>query len=223
MVFTPFLGRMLGVLKKKEIYVLVALLFGCAAIVAIEKLIGQTAVLSKFLAPVFGIWVGFYIFGYVIDKIKTSRRMLVRWYSLAAAIVVIFGLTFVLAPQIWLTADGPMPVWNAALSALFYPFVAGAIFLFFKNTKIKSNKTKRAVEFVGNRAFGIYLIHFCFFFTYLHLLPEWLRGSDNALFGIVDRAIITSLVFLSSLVIATLVDLFVLNPIQKRLKARLLK
>jgi len=223
MIFTPFVGKMLGNLKTRERYVLLTLLFGCAAIIAIEQLLGHTLVFSIFLAPIFGIWVGFYIMGYVIDEIKTSSKMLVRWYFAAGSLIVIFGLVFVLAPQQSLSSSGdPLPAWKDILAAVLYPVVAGALFLFFKNIKITGDKMRKTIEFVGNRAFGIYLIHFCFYFSYLQLLPEWLRRSDNAVDGIAKRVAITMIVYLVSLAVATLVDLLVVNPIQKRLKILLL-
>lgn len=224
MIFTPFLGRMLDSLKVKEVYVLLATVFGCAAIVAIEQLFGLTTVLSKFFASVFGIWVAIYIFGYVVDKVDTSSRTLGRWYALSGTLVVIFGLIFTLLPQFSLSSGGnPLPGWDLLLSAVFYPVIAGALFLFFKNIKITGEKLKTVIEFVGNRAFGIYLIHFCFYFSYLHLLPDWLRIADNAASGITKRIAITMIVYLASLAAATLVDLLVVNPVQKRLKAVLLK
>jgi len=224
MIFTPFLGRMLSSLKIKETYVLLGLLFGCSAVIALENLLGVTTILSQFIAPVFGIWAGYYILGYVIDKIKISTKLLSGMYALAGALVVIFGLIFVLEPQLSLSSGGePFPAWKAILSAVFYPAVAIALFLLFKNIQITGDKVKRIVEFVGNRAYGIYLIHFCFIFSYLQLLPKQLRGSDNVVSGVLIRLVITTIVYLISLMIATIVDLLVVNPIQKRLKILLLR
>lgn len=220
MIFTPFLGRLLNNIKLKEAYVLLFLVFGCAAIVAIEKLIGVTEAFSKFLAPTFGIWAGVYLLGYVIDKPTMSLGALKKWYVSAGVVTVVFGAIAVFMPQLFLSPEGggTAPVWNGVLSAIFYPIFGSALFLFFKNIKITGDRTKRVVEFVGNRAFGIYLIHFCFYFSFLHLLPEWLRSADTAVSGIVDRIIITVIVYLASLAVATLVDLFVVNPVQKRLR-----
>ena len=188
MIFTPFLGRMLSSLNRKEAYVLLAFLFGCAAIIAIENLIGY------------------------------------KKYVAAGVSIVIFGLVFVLSPQQVLSSSGDtLPVWKDILSAVFFPVVATALFLFFKNIKITGDKAKKVIEFVGNRSYGIYLIQFCFFFSFLHLLPEWLRGSDNVVDGIAKRLAITMIVYILSLAVATLVDLLVVNPIQKRLKILLLK
>lgn len=224
MIVTPFLGRMLGSLKKNEIYVLLVAIFGCAAIVAIEGLVGVTTILSRFLAPVFGVWAGVYILGYTIDKMDISPKLLLRWYVAAGSLAVIVGLIFVFAPQQSLSPSGdPLPTVKSVLSAVFYPVIGSALFLFFKNIKISGNRTKKAVEFVGNRAYGIYLIHFCFYFSYLQLLPEWLRGADDAVSGIANRMIITLVVYLASLIVATVVDLYIVNPIQKQLRLRFLK
>lgn len=224
MIFTPFIGRMLGNLKNKEVYVLLAVLFGCYAIIALEELFGHTTFLSKFLAPIFGIWLGVYMMGYVIDGIKFTPGMMRRWYIASGVMLAVFGAIFVFAPQISLSQEGgPLASWNMLLSAVFYPVVSGALYLFFKNINIVGDRTKKIIEFVGNRAYGIYLIHFCFYFSFLQLLPDWLREADNAVGGIVKRLIIAAIVFLASLVIATLVDLFVVNPVQKRLKSRLIK
>lgn len=224
MIFTPFLGRMLSTLKTKETYVLLALIFGCAAVIGVESLIGSTAVLSKFLAPVFGLTVGVYVLGFVIDKAYMSRKALLRLYILAGSLIVILGLIFVFAPRLALTEGvGPSLKWDSILPAVFFPVIASALFLFFKNIRITGDKTKKVIEFVGNRAFGIYLIHFCFYFSYLHLLPEWLRGADNVVHGLAARVVITTIIFLASLAVAALIDLLVVNPIQKRLKSRFLK
>lgn len=226
MIFTPFLGHMLSNLKNKEMYVLIGVIFGCAAIIAIEKLLGFTTVLSKFFAPVLLSWAGIYIFGFVIDKVKMTSRVLIGWYVAAGITVVVFGSIFVFSSQnvlLPLPESGSSVAWNGMLNAIFYPIVAGALFLFFKGIKINGERVKKAVEFVGNRAFGIYLIHFCFLFSFLQILPEQLRGSDGAVYGITKRVIITILVYLASLAVATVVDLLIVNPIQKRLKAKLLK
>ncbi len=224
MIFTPFLGRMLKGLKQKEMYLLLVLIFGCAAIVAIEKVIGNTTFLSKFLAPTFGIWAGAYMLGYVIDRADMTAKVLSRWYIAAAAVITIFGSLFVIIPQVLITPDGSLVGgWNNVLSALFYPVIAGALFLFFKNVKITNDKAKRFVEFVGNRAFGIYLIHFCFFFSYLQLLPDWLRNADDVVSGVAKRLVITTLVYLASLAVAIVIDLFIVNPVQKKLKGFFLK
>lgn len=226
MVFTPFLGHMLSNLKNKEMYVLIGVIFGCAAIIAIEKLLGFTTVLSKFFAPVLLSWAGIYIFGYVIDKVKMTSKVLIGWYVAAGITIVVFGSIFVFVSQnvlLSLPESGPSVAWNGMLNAIFYPVVAGAFFLFFKGIKINGERVKKAIEFVGNRAFGIYLIHFCFLFSFLQILPEQLRGSDGAVYGITKRVIITILVYLASLAVATVVDLLIVNPIQKRLKAKLLK
>jgi surface polysaccharide O-acyltransferase-like enzyme len=224
MIFTPFLGRMIDGLKIKEVYLLLGAVFGCAAIVAIEVLLGFTTVFSTFFKVMFGIWAAIYVLGYVIDLIEVSTKALSRWYMLAGALVTLFGFVFVLFPEISLSTDGtPAPGWNGLLSAVFYPVIAGALFLYVKNITISSERLRRAVEFLGNRAFGIYLIHFCFFFSYLHLLPDWLRSSDNAVGGIAKRIVITLIVYFASLIVATLIDLLVVAPAQKRLKTVLLK
>jgi peptidoglycan/LPS O-acetylase OafA/YrhL len=189
-----------------------------------EQLLGHTIILSKFLMPVFGIWAGVYMMGYVIDEAQVSSKMRLRWYIAGGSLIVLFGLVFVLVPQQSLSSSGnPLPAWNDMLSAVFYPVVAAALYLFFKNIKIAGDKMKKAVEFVGNRAFGIYLIHFCFYFSYRQLLPEWLRGADGAVEGIAKRVIITTIVYLASLAVATLVDILVVNPVQKQLKSRLFR
>ena len=224
MIFTPFIGRMLKGLQRKEMYLLLAILFGCAAVVIVERLIGQTTVLSKFLAPTFGMWMGIYMLGYVIDKVNVSSKVLTRWCIAAVSLVVILGLIFITIPGFCVSPEGVLlPVADTLLLVLFYPVLASALFLLFKSIKITKDRIKRLIEFVGNRAFGIYLIHFCFLFSYVQLMPDWFKGADDAVSGILKRLIITVLVYLASLGVAIVVDLFVVNPVQKKLKSLLLK
>lgn len=223
MIFTPFLGRMLSALSGKETYLLLAMIFGCAALVAIEKLLGHTTFLSKFTMPIIGIWASVYILGYVIDKINFSSRALSRLYIFAIAEVVIVGAAFVAMPDVFLSPEGgPSSIWNAVLLAVFYPVIGSALYLFFKNITITGNAAKRIAEAIGNRAFGIYLIHFCFYLSFLHLLPTWLREADDVVDGIAKRLVITVIVFAMSFVTAAIIDKIFVYPIQKRLKARFL-
>jgi surface polysaccharide O-acyltransferase-like enzyme len=219
MIVTPFIARLMKNLNKSETLLWFGIIFGLPAIVLIDKLLPfDSTAISKFATAVFAGSVGIYAWGYFIDKLKFTKQRRRALYLLTLSIIVVVGVISVLAPLFQTPSLGNPDL----LLSIFFPITAGAIFISLKNLKIVGEKTRKIVGFIGQRAYGIYLIHFVFYLSFLQVLPDAFREASSAPEAIAKRFLISTIVYILSLVLASLIDLLIVRPIQKKIKSKVL-
>ena len=219
MLVTPFLAKLLSALKGKETIAFLSIIFGCVAIVWLETTLGYTDIFSKFFTPIFIGSSGVFMLGHVIDVAKLDKAKRIKIYVASMSLLILSAVLMIFVPRIGFSE----PSIDRGIMMIFYPVICSAVFLLIKNIKIKGEKVAKTIEFIGQRAFGIYLIHFVLFFSYLQLLPEWLRTADS--FGpyFVKRLAITIIAYIISLALASAIDLLIVNPMSKRLRKKIVQ
>lgn len=199
---SPFIARSLEGLSKKGALILIGMGFAFNAVYAYTPYFtGNT---FSWTYP-YSMWTTFFLMGGCFDKIVTT--------SLDKKIVVVLG---VLGLAIILLKDYFFSykqfIYDLAPS---YPCYVIMVYFLLQQIDIKNEKIQSVIRFVGKRTFGIYLIHFAvikFFYSHIAFASSYISGVPYLLYVMV-------VIFLISMVLSYLFELFFLNQIQKGFEA----
>lgn len=220
LLITPFLNQIIhhwSDIQIGKLFRLIMVLFALNSLLSIAfglvlrvypkgKWLGALIELMKMLAPslTFGGYFVFYILGYLIFRLQTvwSRRTTNRLIELGLAAWVLD----VILEACHITRGDPSELWV---------FTVVAVFLIFDRLTIDSSWLRKFSTWLGKRSYAIYLTQFWVFPIVLDLLNRiWSPIEMTSAFQWIIWIAGIGLTYLLCLLIATIVDAFVVTPLQ---------
>ncbi|GHT80807.1 hypothetical protein FACS1894125_0320 [Actinomycetota bacterium] len=203
---TPFIKRLLDSLSDKELKVFICLILVVMTGVTIEQSLNiSTGIFSNvFMGLSVSVWLIFYILGFCLERLRIGGSQQKR------VVLYILGVISFVA---MMTLSTLVPTFNASNPNLLQLISCSALYTFITSFNIRNNKP---LHFVGQRIFGVYFLQF----TVLGVLNVLDKTNIVEGFGPYIGAVFakTVAIYIISLIVATVVDLLVVQPITKSLQ-----
>ena len=205
LISAPFLSKMLHNMKNEELHILfgVAIAWNIVSIFFTKNIgVGFT-----YLGWLLSDWILFFFLGYYSSRVITSENKK-KWYFAGFICLLINVLGMYLMPANY---NNP--------TDLAVPFViwATAVFAFWQQELVINNKIVKAViQFLAKHSFMAYMIHW----NVCLLVTPKIVTDTRVIVYFLESLVLT---FTISLLLAVVIDVCLINPIQKVFKKKFLQ
>ncbi|MBR2260450.1 MAG: acyltransferase [Paludibacteraceae bacterium] len=194
---SPFIAKAINGLQKKGLIILAGLGVVYNTIYAYTPYFFEIG--NAWTYP-FSLWSAYFILGGCIDKIITTdkEKKLIYIVGIVCFFIIMLKLYFFSYKQF---------VFDLMPSYTFYVIM---VYILLQQITIKNEKIEKIVLFLGKRTYGIYLIHFLVIRLFAPFIFPYLSFSGFPLL-----LFIIACVFLISLLSSYLIELIIIQNIQK--------